>query len=216
MPGINNSSWSVSLTCADFFVVIFAFVYIYIRIYIYTKLSNVSLLCFLFALVSHLRVLFLLSNHACTPFSHWRNLDSLYVKWMYSVEMLRLKYSSVIWVPLWLFISCRAELNHWERVTHICVGNLNIIGSDNGLSPGRRQANYLNQCCNVVNWALGTNFSEILIEIYIFSFKKMHLKMPSGKWRPFWLGLNVLIVGSIKLYLHFLHFFHLSTLRWHI
>ena len=28
----------------------------------------------------------------------------------------------------------------WSRVTHICVGNLTIIGSDNGLSPGRRQA----------------------------------------------------------------------------
>ena len=31
-------------------------------------------------------------------------------------------------------------LTHWGRVTHICVGNLAIIGSDNGLSPGRRQA----------------------------------------------------------------------------
>ena len=31
-------------------------------------------------------------------------------------------------------------LTHWGRVTHICVGNLTIIGSDNGLSPGRRQA----------------------------------------------------------------------------
>ena len=31
-------------------------------------------------------------------------------------------------------------LTHWSRVTHICVGNLTIIGSDNGLSPGRRQA----------------------------------------------------------------------------
>ena len=30
---------------------------------------------------------------------------------------------------------------------------------------------------------LGTNFSEILIEIHTFSFKEMHLKMSSGKWR---------------------------------
>ena len=35
--------------------------------------------------------------------------------------------------------------------------------------------------------------SEILIEIYTFPFKKMHLKMSSGKWRPSCLGLNVLI-----------------------
>ena len=25
-------------------------------------------------------------------------------------------------------------------MTHICIGNLTIIASDNGLSPGRRQA----------------------------------------------------------------------------
>ena len=35
---------------------------------------------------------------------------------------------------------CTQLLTHWGRVTHICVGNLAIIGSDNGLSPDRRQA----------------------------------------------------------------------------
>ena len=45
----------------------------------------------------------------------------------------------------------------------------------------------------VLLWHLGTNFSEILIVIYIFSFRKMRLKMSSGKWRPFCLGLNMLI-----------------------
>ena len=44
---------------------------------------------------------------------------------------------------------------------------------------------------NNINWTLGTNFSEILIEIDTFSVRKMHLKMSSGKWRPFCLGLNV-------------------------
>ena len=39
---------------------------------------------------------------------------------------------------------------------------------------------------------LGTHFSEISIEIHTFPFKKMHLKMSSGKWRPFCLGLSVL------------------------
>ena len=84
-------------------------------------------------------------------------------------------------------------LTHWGRVTHICVGNLTIIGSDNGLSPGRRQA---------ITWAnvgilligpLGTTLSEMLIEIHTFSLKKIHLKTSSGKRRPFCLGLNVLI-----------------------
>ena len=31
-------------------------------------------------------------------------------------------------------------LTHWGRATHICVGKVTIIGSDNGLSPDRRQA----------------------------------------------------------------------------
>ena len=39
---------------------------------------------------------------------------------------------------------------------------------------------------------LGTNFSETLIEIYIFSFKKMHLTMSSRNWQPFCPNLNVL------------------------
>ena len=39
---------------------------------------------------------------------------------------------------------------------------------------------------------LGTNFSEILIDIQTFSFKKMHLKISSVKWHPFCLVLNVL------------------------
>ena len=37
---------------------------------------------------------------------------------------------------------------------------------------------------------LGTNFSEILIEIHTFSFKKIHFKMSSGKCPPFCLGLK--------------------------
>ena len=40
---------------------------------------------------------------------------------------------------------------------------------------------------------LGTNFSEILIEIITFVFKIMCLKVSSAKWWPCCLGLNVLI-----------------------
>ena len=84
------------------------------------------------------------------------------------------------------------ELTHWGRVTHICVSNLIIIGSDNGLSPGRRQAIIWTTAGILLIGPLGTNFSEILIEIHTFSFKKMRFKLSSGKWRPFCLGLNVL------------------------
>ena len=77
-------------------------------------------------------------------------------------------------------------------MTHICVSKLTIIGSDNGLAPGRRQTIiWTNDGISLIG-PLGTNFREILIGIQTFSFKKMHLKMSSAKWRPFCLGLNEL------------------------
>ena len=42
-------------------------------------------------------------------------------------------------------------------------------------------------------WPIGTNFSEISIDIDIFSFKKIHLKMSSAKCQSFCLILNVLV-----------------------
>ena len=83
-------------------------------------------------------------------------------------------------------------LTHWGRATHICVGRLTTIGSDNGLSPGRRQAIIWTNAGILLIGPPGTNFSEILIEIYTFSFKKMRLKGSSAKWRLFRLGLNEL------------------------
>ena len=76
-------------------------------------------------------------------------------------------------------------LTHWGRATHICVGKLTTIGSDNGLAPGRRQAIIWTIAGILLVGPLGTNFSEISIGIQLFSFKKMHLKMSSAKWRPF-------------------------------
>ena len=77
-------------------------------------------------------------------------------------------------------------------MTHICVSDLTSIGSDNGLSPGRRQAIIRTNAGKLLIRPLGTNFSEFLVEILIFSFKKMRLKVSSGKRRPFCLGLNEL------------------------
>ena len=77
---------------------------------------------------------------------------------------------------------------------HTYVSKLTIIGSDNGLSPDRRQAIIWTNAIVLLIGPLGTNFSDILIEILTFSFQKMRLKVPSAKQRPFCLGLNVLIV----------------------
>ena len=64
-------------------------------------------------------------------------------------------------------------------MTHICASKLTIIDSDNGLSPGRRQVIIRTNAGILLIGSLGTNFSEILIKIFTFSFKKMHLKLSS-------------------------------------
>ena len=66
----------------------------------------------------------------------------------------------------------KSILTYWGRVTHICVGNQIIIGSDNGLSPGRRQAIFWTNAGTLLIGPLGTNSSEILIDIDTFSLKK--------------------------------------------
>ena len=91
------------------------------------------------------------------------------------------------------YVMCKSSsLTHWGRVTHICVGKLTIIDSDNGLSPERRQANIWTNAGMLLIGPLGTNFSEILIEIQTFSLKKIRSKMSSVKWCSFRLGLNEL------------------------
>ena len=92
---------------------------------------------------------------------------------------------------LWFYLHWVINpLTHWGRVTHICVSKLTIIASDNGLSPGRRQAIIWTSAGILLIGSLGTNFSEIFIEIITFSFKKMRLKVSSAKWWPCCLGLN--------------------------
>ena len=98
-----------------------------------------------------------------------------------------------------IYLSWVLFLTHLGRVTHICVSKRASIVSDNGLSPGRRQAILWTNAGILLIGTLGTNFSEILIEIDTFSFRKMHFKMSSGKWRPFCLGHNVLNMTNLIL-----------------
>ena len=87
-------------------------------------------------------------------------------------------------------INNKPTLVKW--VTHMCTSKLTIIGSDDGLLPGQCRTIIWNNAETLLTEPSGTNFSEILTEIHTFLLKKMHLKMSSGKWWPFCLGLNVL------------------------
>ena len=85
--------------------------------------------------------------------------------------------STFLWKHDWMFNSLRPS------GAYLCH-TLIIIGSNNGLLHGRRQAIILTNAGILLIWPWGTNFSEILIEIYIFSIRKMHLKMSSGSLQP--------------------------------
>ena len=54
-------------------------------------------------------------------------------------------------------------------MTHICVGKLTNIDSDNGLSPKRRQAIIWTKVGILLIGPLGTNFSEFNRNSYIFT-----------------------------------------------
>ena len=94
----------------------------------------------------------------------------------------------------------KSILTYWGRVTHICVSNQITIGSDIGLSPGRRQAIFWTNAGTLLIGPLGTNFSEILIDIDTFSlnaFENVVRKMTAIWSRPQCVNTN--IVG-IKTY----------------
>ena len=71
---------------------------------------------------------------------------------------------------------------------YICVNKLIIIGSNNGVSPGRCLAIVWTNVGILLIGPLPTNSSEILVKIDAFSFKNMHLKISFGSWRPFCLS----------------------------
>ena len=91
------------------------------------------------------------------------------------------KKSALVLLMVWCLLLPETMLTHWGRVTHICVGTNTNIGSDNGLSPGRRQAIIWTNAWILLIGPLGTKFSGILSEIHTLSFKKMHFKTSSAK-----------------------------------
>ena len=149
------------------------------------------------------------------PF-HWNGTVFILMKvlshaenWQLSVQHV-MKISSK-WYFCFCVTACSAikylkSLTHSGRVTHICVIKLSIIGSNNGLSPDRRQAIIWTNAGILLIGSLEANFNdEIFIGIHSFSFKKICFIMPSGKWRPFCLGLNMLMAMAIGMEINLPH-----------
>ena len=79
-------------------------------------------------------------------------------------------------------------LTHWGRVTHICVVKQTIIGSDNGLSPGRRQAIIRTNAGILSIGTFGTNLRNFKWNSCIFiqgnAFENVVWKMAAILSRP--------------------------------
>ena len=107
-----------------------------------------------------------------------------------------------------------STLTHWGRVTHIWVGKLTIVGSNNGLSPGRRQTIIWANAAILLIGPLETNFIEILNELQTLTLKKIRLKISSVKCCPFRLGLNVLTLNLLDAFkMQNYIFYHFSTAK---
>ena len=104
--------------------------------------------------------------------SHWSENSNSYLRfnemcWWDDHDDLTL-VASAAWMRQW-FRSALVQIMAWLRIDTMPLSKPMLPGL---LSIG----------------TLGTNFSEIWIEIQIFSLIKMHLKRPSVKWRPFCTG----------------------------
>ena len=105
---------------------------------------------------------------------HFFFLNSFWTNqcWLVAQEMLKI---SILDMSVKM-----TNLTHRGRMMHIYISKLIIIGSDNCLLPGHRQAIIWTNAGILLIAPLGAN-SEILIIIHTFSFKKMHVKMSSVK-----------------------------------
>ena len=59
--------------------------------------------------------------------------------------------------------------------------------------PCTASSRYITQCWRLVNW---TNFNEIWIHIWIFSFLKIYLNMVPVEWRPF--SLDCVLLRALR------------------
>ena len=113
-----------------------------------------------------------LRNSSPAP-NYWQNVMHYGLMWLVHDDIMTLKHYPHYWsyvsgFPFDVFFDVRLNnrLTHWDRVTHICVSELDqaIIWTNPGILSFE---------------PLGTNFNEISI----------------AKWQPFCLSLNVLTVG---------------------
>ena len=124
----------------------------------------------------------------CTLFLHKLSMLSICYIYIYIYICIYILRNKIKFMGI---ASRCASLTHWGRVTHICVGNITIICSNNGLAPGWRQGIIWSNAGILLTGPFATNINDILGEILTFSFTKRRLIVSSEIWRPFCLDPNV-------------------------
>ena len=122
----------------------------------------------------HNRRAFETGNVVCQVFRPW-NFSLL---WHYSTQILIRWWHTVLMTPVIIGVE-------WGKYGSVHLADTD---SDNGLSPDRHEAIIWTYAGIFLIRPLGTTLSEIFIKIQTFSFKKIHLKMSSGKCRTCCLG----------------------------
>ena len=120
-----------------------------------------------------------LTGLCCTRWqvsSYWsREKRSLYNRvWLHRVHIYDI---STYW---------SLELTHWGRVTHICASQVTVVGSDNGLSPDRRQAIIWTNAEILLIEPLRTTLSDMLIEVDTFSILENIIENVAWKMAAIW------------------------------
>ena len=75
---------------------------------------------------------------------------------------------------------------HWCHLATKITGNSTACSTASSHQQHRIHQSFAvalsdGKCWDIVNWTLGTRFSEMLIEICTFPFKKMHVKMSAAQ-----------------------------------
>ena len=128
----------------------------------------------------------------------WRSVVfslTLYKTCSYGGCLTHLSLDNICWPPMpaisqTVFSSAICEWKVlYSNFSEVCSQGSNCqwgrIGLGNGFVPNRRQAIIWTNPGILLIGPLGTNFNEILFEIWKFSFKKIKLRMSSAKWQLF-------------------------------
>ena len=116
--------------------------HMHIYIYIYIYINTYTYICtYSYARCPHTKTCIQMG----TAFTVWSTTGFLVVQKWYLSRPGRVinRGNHSPWTCLFAVINHSDQwsiLTHWGRVMHICVRKLSIFGSDNGLSPGQRQA----------------------------------------------------------------------------